>query len=81
MLRLFKEMVIIGIGVLAVIYLINPGAGFIEFIPDNLPFIGNIDEGFATMVLLAVLRYYGLDLSRFFGTGRKETIVQPSDRA
>jgi uncharacterized membrane protein YkvA (DUF1232 family) len=76
MLRLFKEMITIALGVLAFIYLINPTAGFIELIPDNLPLIGNIDEGFATMVLLSVLRYYGLDLSRFFGSGRKPTPIQ-----
>jgi hypothetical protein len=73
--RLFKEMFIILLGVLAFLYLINPTAGILEFIPDNLPIIGNIDEGFATAVLLGVIRYYGLDVTRLFG-GRKST-VQP----
>ena len=78
MMRLLKEMFIIAIGVLAFIYLINPTAGFIELIPDNIPLIGNIDEGFATMVLLAVLRYYGLDLGRFFGSKQTPPIIQPT---
>jgi len=37
------------------IYILNPTAGLIEFIPDNLPVIGNIDEGVATMLI-----WYGL---------------------
>ncbi len=40
---------------LGFIYLLNPGAGFVEFIPDNLPIIGNLDEG-AAMLLI----WYGL---------------------
>jgi hypothetical protein len=65
--RLFKEMFIILLGVMAFIYLVNPTAGFIEFLPDNLPLVGNIDEGTAALLLISVLRYYGLDLSRLFG--------------
>ena len=36
---------------IGLVYLINPGAGFLEFLPDNLPIIGNIDEGVAMMLL------------------------------
>ncbi len=43
------------ISLVGMIYLLNPGAGFIELIPDNLPFIGNLDEGVAAMLL-----WYGL---------------------
>ena len=70
--RLFKEMFIILAGVLSFIYLINPTAGFFELIPDVIPIIGNIDEGTASLILISVLRYYGLDLSRLFG-GRNST--------
>jgi uncharacterized membrane protein YkvA (DUF1232 family) len=35
-----------------VIYLLNPSAGFIELIPDNLPVVGNLDEAGATALLL-----------------------------
>ncbi|HZU87070.1 MAG TPA: hypothetical protein VFF78_06280 [Anaerolineaceae bacterium] len=41
--------------VLGGIYLLNPTLGFFEFLPDNLPFIGNLDEGVATMLI-----WYGL---------------------
>jgi uncharacterized membrane protein YkvA (DUF1232 family) len=42
-------------GALGLLYILNPGAGFIEFIPDNLPIIGNLDEGVAIMLLWAAL--------------------------
>ena len=34
------------------IYLVNPTAGILEFIPDNLPLIGNLDEAGATALLI-----------------------------
>ena len=40
---------------LGVLYMLNPTAGIFEFIPDNIPFIGNIDEGVAFMLILAGL--------------------------
>jgi uncharacterized membrane protein YkvA (DUF1232 family) len=36
----------------SVVYIINPTAGFLEFIPDNLPLIGNLDEAGATALLI-----------------------------
>jgi len=41
--------------VLGVVYLLNPTAGVFEFIPDNLPLIGNLDESVAAFLL-----WYGL---------------------
>lgn len=43
-----------GIALISGLYLLNPTAGFIEFIPDNLPIIGNIDEMIAAYGLTAV---------------------------
>jgi len=40
---------------LSVVYILNPTAGFIEFLPDNIPLIGNLDEGAATIAI-----WYGL---------------------
>jgi uncharacterized membrane protein YkvA (DUF1232 family) len=54
------------VGIIALIYIINPTAGFIEFIPDNLPLIGNLDEGMATTILLSCLNYFGYNLGNFF---------------
>jgi uncharacterized membrane protein YkvA (DUF1232 family) len=38
--------------VIGIIYLINPTAGLIEIIPDNLPFLGNLDEAGAAVLVI-----------------------------
>lgn len=53
-------LVYIVIAVLCVVYLVNPTAGIVEFIPDNLPIIGNLDEATATAGLLYALSGLGL---------------------
>jgi len=65
--RLFKEMIVIGLGVIAALYLLNPLVLVVELIPDAFPIIGNLDEAGATVILLSVFRYYGFDLERLFG--------------
>ncbi|MCU0418341.1 MAG: DUF1232 domain-containing protein [Cyclobacteriaceae bacterium] len=44
------------------LYLLNPTWGVFELLPDNIPFIGNVDEALAAYVL-----YSGLEFLR----GRK----------
>jgi uncharacterized membrane protein YkvA (DUF1232 family) len=64
-----KQMKKIGIfclGIFSLLYLLNPGAGVFELIPDNIPLIGNLDEAAAVALLLACLRYFGYDLSDWF---------------
>ncbi len=41
------------LGVIGGVYLLNPTLGILELIPDNLPIVGNLDEGGAVMLLLA----------------------------
>ena len=41
---------------LAGLYLLNPTAGFIELLPDQLPIVGNLDEAAMTALLLGCLR-------------------------
>jgi uncharacterized membrane protein YkvA (DUF1232 family) len=53
-------------GVIGFIYILNPTAGIIEIIPDNFPFIGNLDEAAAVLLILAALRYFGLDVTKRF---------------
>lgn len=53
-------------GFLALDYLLNPTLGVFEFLPDNIPLVGNIDEATASMVLLGALRYFGYDLTVLF---------------
>lgn len=52
-----------GLGVLVSgLYLLNPTFGLFELIPDNTPFIGNLDEAGATLLLLTCLAQFGLSL-------------------
>lgn len=37
---------------LSIIYLVNPTAGLVEILPDNLPFLGNLDEAGVTAILI-----------------------------
>lgn len=65
------------VGILSASYLINPTLGVFELIPDNLPIIGNLDEGAATALLLSSLAYFGWDLRTLFG--RRNSAID-SDR-
>lgn len=73
-----KSFVVFVIGLLSALYLINPGAGFVELIPDNLPLIGNLDEATAAALLLACLRYFGFDPLTFF-TRERKSVDEPID--
>lgn len=42
---------------LTAVYLANIGSGVIEFVPDNLPAVGNADEILATLLLSWLLRH------------------------
>ncbi len=66
MANIVKNMVVLGVGALGVVYLLNPTAGFLEFLPDNLPLIGNLDEGIAVTLVLGAARYYGVDIGNIF---------------
>jgi len=61
------------IAVFSALYLLNPTAGFVELIPDNIPFFGNLDEATAMAVLVACMRYFGYDITRFFGKSQKKS--------
>lgn len=62
-----KKTVVGIIGVLAGLYLLNPGFGIFEIIPDNVPLIGNMDEVTATFLVFSSLAYFGIDLRDVFG--------------
>jgi uncharacterized membrane protein YkvA (DUF1232 family) len=61
-----KDYLMAALGVVCVLYIINPTAGIIEFLPDNIPLIGNLDEGAAVTGILMVLRYFGYDFTNYF---------------
>ncbi len=44
------------------LWILNFSAGIFFEIPDNIPIIGNLDEAFFTMVFLASLSYFGIEI-------------------
>ena len=69
---MIKDILVVLAGLLSLVYLANPGAGVFEFIPDNLPIVGNLDEAAACAIILAAFRYFGIDLTSFLGRGVKD---------
>lgn len=70
--RILKNMFILGLGAVAILYILNPTAGILEFIPDNVPIIGNLDEAGAILILTNVLAYYGFDVNRLFSRPERD---------
>jgi hypothetical protein len=70
--RVLKELVIIIFAIIAGIYLLNPTAGFLELLPDNLPLVGNLDEAGAVAILVNTFGYYGFDVTKLYG--RKKSV-------
>ena len=52
-----KKLWVILLALLSIIYLLNPTAGVFELLPDNIPFIGNVDEGLAAYILYRCIEY------------------------
>ena len=69
---MIKNILVALAGLLSLVYLLNPGAGVFELIPDNFPIIGNLDEAAAVAIILAAFRYYGIDLTSFLGRGVRD---------
>jgi hypothetical protein len=67
-----KSIIIACMGIISLLYLCNIGVGVIEAIPDNIPFVGNLDEGGAAVLLLICLRHFGIDLTRIFDKSHRE---------
>lgn len=63
-----KKLLIAIIGIISGLYLVNPGFGIFELIPDVIPFVGNLDEGAATFLLISSLAYFGIDVRDVFGS-------------
>jgi uncharacterized membrane protein YkvA (DUF1232 family) len=47
------------------VYMINPTAGFVEMLPDNLPIVGNLDEAAVVFIMFSAMRYLGMRLPEF----------------
>ncbi len=53
--RGFPRWTVYALAALGVLYILNPTSGIFELLPDNLPIIGNLDEGAAYLAI-----WYGL---------------------
>ena len=63
---MFKSFIVAVLGLVSILYLLNPSLGVFELIPDVVPFVGNLDEGAAMTLLLMCLRYFGFDITKLF---------------
>ncbi len=69
-----KGFVVFLIGALAFVYLLNFTIGIFE-LPDNLPFIGNMDEGLATLLFINALKYFGIDVTNIFKRNNEKKLL------
>ena len=65
LMKLIRDLLVLCSGIVSALYLLNFTAGFVEFIPDNIPIFGNLDEAAATALLINCLAYFGVDLGHF----------------
>jgi len=49
--RGFPRWLVFLLAVLGFLYILNPTMGIFELLPDNLPIVGNIDDGLAALLL------------------------------
>ncbi len=61
------------VGLFSVVYILNPGFGIFELIPDNIPWIGNLDEATAALLLIWAIK-------RMFGRGAKLPADKPPEK-
>ena len=66
MVKVIKMILIIFIGIIAFMTVFKIGVEQLAFIPDGLPYIGNLDEAAAGVLLLKCLQYLGIDLVNLF---------------
>jgi hypothetical protein len=59
---ILRKVIATATGLVSALYLINPTFGVFEFLPDNIPIVGNLDESFFTWVLIASLAALGIEL-------------------
>ncbi|WP_395736752.1 DUF1232 domain-containing protein [Prosthecobacter sp.] len=70
--KFIRDLLVLASGILSALYLLNPTGGVIEFIPDNFPLIGNLDEAAATALLINCMAYFGFDIGHFLKRKKPE---------
>lgn len=59
-----KDYFVLLLGIISALYLLNFSFGFIEFLPDSLPLVGNVDEAVAAYLLYSVLEYFDVNVHK-----------------
>ena len=49
--RGWPKWLVYALAIIGLIYILNPTFGVFELLPDNLPIIGNLDEGLAAIAI------------------------------
>ncbi|MFN0080456.1 MAG: DUF1232 domain-containing protein [Prosthecobacter sp.] len=76
--KFIRDLLVLASGILSALYLLNISFGVAEFIPDNIPIFGNLDEAAATALLINCLAYFGIDLGHFLR--RKGEAAKPEPK-
>ena len=61
-----KAIIVACLGVLSVMTILKIGQEYIEFIPDDLFWVGHLDEAAAGALLLKCLQYFEIDVTELF---------------
>jgi hypothetical protein len=69
-----KTILVLVLAFASIIYLLNPTAGIFELLPDNIPFLGNIDEGLASFILYSSFEYFKGGKIGLFGCKKNKSI-------
>ena len=75
--KLIRDILVLASGIVSALYLLNVGFGIAEFIPDNIPIFGNLDEAAATALLINCLAYFGVDIGHFLRRKGTEEKAEP----
>lgn len=68
-----KDFLVFILGLVGLIYILNPTAGVFELIPDLVPLVGNMDEAAALFLLYSASDYFGINIKSLFGKEKKTT--------
>lgn len=68
-----KDLTVVVVALIAFFYIFNPGAGILEFIPDNFPVIGNLDEAAAVAIIVSAFKYFGISFPNIFKSEERKS--------
>ena len=61
-----KDYLVAVVALIGIVYMLNFGFGFVEFLPDNIPIVGNMDEAAALFLVYSSAEYFGINIKSLF---------------